>query len=154
MDPTKVQKGDVAVLLAAAKFTEAGIVVLQPICEALPFDLVLLHDGKFYRAQVKRAQKDTRNKGRYLVPLRKVTVRTDGKWHSYRYSSEQVELIVGVVVPTADVYVFPIADLVGISTCVQLDPGHITQEKFASGRKIDAEGYKNRIRFANETVAL
>ena len=72
MKPNRVQKGDVALLTVAARLTEVGLFPLKPFCEALPFDLALYFEGRFYRIQVKRAQKYKKT-GRWEIPFRKTT---------------------------------------------------------------------------------
>lgn len=42
---SKVQKGESAVAFVTAKLMEAGFHLLRPLCEDLPFDLVIL-DGR------------------------------------------------------------------------------------------------------------
>jgi hypothetical protein len=94
-------KGDVAVLMATAKFAEAGMVVLVPACEALPFDLVLFHQGQFFRVQVKRAQRYKQTK-RWMIPFRKIAP-TGTDYTVYRYTTKHADYLCGVVVETGDI---------------------------------------------------
>jgi hypothetical protein len=47
------QKGDLGVLYAKVDLAEKGYILLQPLSEHAPFDLVAYKDGRFLRIQVK-----------------------------------------------------------------------------------------------------
>jgi len=46
-------KGDLGVLKAQADLCEQGFMILSPLTEHAPFDLVIYKDGQFQRVQVK-----------------------------------------------------------------------------------------------------
>jgi hypothetical protein len=46
-------KGDIGVAHAIADLADQGFLVLTPLCEHAPFDLVAYRDGRFLRVQVK-----------------------------------------------------------------------------------------------------
>ena len=152
MKPTRVQKGDAAVLFFAAQLVEQGFVVLEPLCEALPFDLVVMYKSEFYRIQVKRAQK-VKEKGRYFIPLRKITVNSAGA-KVYKYSKEHTDFLVGVVVEESTSYVFPIEDVTHMSAGIQVDPTGIAKSKFVALRKIDSPAYQDVFRIGGDVVNL
>jgi len=52
------QKGDLGVLKAQLDLFEQGFVILNPLTEHAPFDLVAYRDGKFHRVQVKHRKVD------------------------------------------------------------------------------------------------
>jgi hypothetical protein len=61
-------KGDVGVAHAIADLADQGCVVLTPLCEHAPFDLVAYRDGRFVRVQVK--YRTLSNKGSLEVQFR------------------------------------------------------------------------------------
>lgn len=141
-------------LLLAAKLTEVGLVVLQPLCEALPFDLALFHSGQFYRLQVKRAQREKRAGERYSIPLRKVTVNSRGP-KVYRYSKQHADFICGVVMQTGDVYMFPVEDIEHLRSTITVDPhGNSNSVQAKKSRKIDSEAYRNSIKLGRQRLRL
>jgi hypothetical protein len=137
-------KGDVAVLLAAAKLVESGLIILKPISESLPFDLVILYDNMSYKIQVKRAQ--IQNNGRWAIPFRKMkptiidSATGQKKYMSYTYTAQHADFICGVVIETNDVYVFPLKEVKNTSHTI-VDPNKTA--RIETGFK--HEKYRNRI---------
>ena len=151
MGPSRVQKGDAAVLFLAAVLVEQGLTVLQPLCEALPFDLALYYDEVFYRLQVKRAQ---RYKGgpRFEIPFRKTTVNSKGP-KTYRYTTNHADFLVGVVVETRDIYTFPLAETTAIKATIQVDPTG-SSSRVSPNRLVDPEQYRNVLRLGVHVIQL
>lgn len=52
-------KGDLGVFKVMSRLSELGYIVLQPLTEHAPFDIVAYKDSKFYRIQVKYRKKNT-----------------------------------------------------------------------------------------------
>jgi hypothetical protein len=141
MEPTKSQKGDAAVLLVAAKLTFAGVVVLRPESDSLPFDLGIYFNKKLFRLQIKKAR--LLNSGRWEIPVRHTVVKTTGAI-SKKYSSEEVDFIVGVVMETGDIYFISMNQIEKIKVSIQIDPKRVSKSK-ALNRKVDPELCKNLI---------
>jgi hypothetical protein len=152
MNNSQVQKGDVAVLIATAKFMEAGLIVLKPVSESLPYDLVIATDKHFYRVQVKRAQKRRASPGRYSIPFRKVTVNRN-KTKVYTYTEEHTDFLVGVIVETSELYVYPLAEIKNISSMVVVDPGGLSKKRNGP-QKVDSERYRNVLNFEGRKIKL
>lgn len=151
MQPSKVQKGDVAVLMLAARLVEAGLVVLTPLCEALPFDLVIYYKESYYRVQVKRAQ-PYKNTPRFEIPFRKTTPSGHGP-KTYRYTKAHAEFLAGVVVDTGDCYLFPLDATEEIKAVIQVDPRGASSFKSAN-RKVDPEKFRNSLRLGQDVILL
>jgi hypothetical protein len=141
MTPSKSQKGDAAVLLLAALLSELGFTILQPLCEASPFDLAIYFERQLFRIQVKRAQKT--GSGSYVIPFRSIRMGMTGPRTS-RYTTEDADFIAGVVMKTRDVYFFPLADEVvaKIRASVLVDPERTCRP--CATRRVDTERYRNR----------
>lgn len=148
-------KGDVAVLIATAKFSEAGLISLKPTCEAVPFDLVIYHKSVFYRVQIKRARKDKNrgiHTGRWYVPFRKVSPTGDG--HTiYKYGVQHADFICGVVVETNDVYCFPLKGN-RIQSMVIVDPEETGRQNLRGGTKLDTTKFRNIIHLGDSIITI
>jgi len=88
-----------------------------------------------------------------MVPFRKITVNTKGT-KTYRYTEDHTDFLVGVVMETLDVYCFPIVETAHVRSGVTLDPLGEQDKRFQAGRKVDAENYRNVIRFGDQEVTL
>lgn len=137
---SKVGSGDTAVLLVAAAFTEAGLAVLEPIREDLPFDLAVWSNQKFYRFQVKRAQRQS--SGAFQIPFRKTTVNSKGT-KVYKYTEAHTDFIVGVIVDTCDFYCIPMSVVNGYSNGAWVNPKG--RSKFARKARVDFERFRNKL---------
>ena len=124
---------------------------MRPFCEALPFDLALYFESKFYRIQVKRAQKYKKT-GRWEIPFRKTTVNSKGT-KTKRYSEKDIEFIIGVVVETGDLYCFPMNKSRGVKAVIQVDPNGVSRCK-GWNRSIDPEMFRNRIKLGKVEIAI
>jgi hypothetical protein len=144
-----VTRGDVAVLMFSALVTEAGLHVLMPFSDSLPFDVVVYDYKRFYRVQVKRAFKA--RDGRHQISLRRVWPRSTGHIHK-RYTSDDLDFVAGVVVDTGDVYVLPVSEVIKMRDAVQL--GHGTGKRRASNRKFDPDEYLNHITLEGHRIPL
>lgn len=151
LTPNRAQKGDVALLLLAAALTEAGLIVLKPLCESVPFDLVVYYDKKFYRIQVKRAQRAS-DGIRFDIPFRQITVNRT-KIKVYRYTIEHADFIAGVVIETKDVYLFPIEETLKLKATIRVDPTH-SSKKISHNRIIDPEKFRNVLVLNNYIINL
>lgn len=136
------QKGDAAQLLLSSIFVEAGLYVFQPVSESLRYDLLITQDHRhFFKMQVKRASPYLQS-GRFSIQFRSITVKPDGN-HIHKYTLDEVDYICGVVMQTADVYVFPMTDILGRSS-IQVDP-LISSKNTSQRRILDPELYRNII---------
>ena len=70
------QKGDLGVLKAQLSLYEQGFLILQPITEHAPFDLVAYKDNAFKRVQVKYKSLD--NTGAITLHFRSCWVDKNG----------------------------------------------------------------------------
>ena len=121
--------------------------VLQPLSESLPFDLALFYDGCFYRLQVKRAQRisDTT----YTVPVRSIAPTTKG-CKVTTYTDIHTDFMVGVVMPTSDLYFFPVAESMKYSSGIYVCPS----SKTLARSKIDTEKYRNVIHIKGAVLSI
>lgn len=142
-------KGDAALLLLASKLSEAGIVTLFPVSDSLRFDLAIYVGRDFHRIQVKRAQryKDTQ---RFEIPFRKISPRSSGPL-VHRYSPEDVDFLVGVVMETGDFYCFPLSDVTHVKAAIQVDP-HGVSTRVSHNRALDPELFRNTLRLKSGSV--
>lgn len=147
--PSTSEKGESAVRLFEAKLLEAGACALRAICDTMLFDVAVYRNGRFYRFQVKRGQK--RKSGSFEIPIRRIhynrtSVRTEP------YSAQDVDFMVGVLMETMDVYVFPMFALEGMTCSVTVNP--TGRSKFAGRTKVDAERFRNAIVFDDGVLQL
>lgn len=150
MRPSASLRGDAAVLLLASKLTEAGLVVLQPVSDSLRFDLVVYSNKEFFRIQVKRAAPYKKTQ-RFDVPFRKVGPGSKGVV-TYRYTVDDAEFLVGVVMETGDCYCFPMKDTLHVKASIQVDPrGSATRH---SPRALDPEDFRNVLVLGQDTIRL
>jgi PD-(D/E)XK endonuclease len=143
-------RGDAALLLANAKLVEAGITILKPVSECLKFDLVSFDGSTFSRLQIKRAS-PAQTIGKYKISLRRVSMTSKGAV-AKKYSVEDTDFILGVVMETGDIYCLPIS-LVANRNSLTLNPKNISS-KFSSRNIFDAELYKNTITLHNGIYTL
>jgi hypothetical protein len=151
---SSVEKGNAAVLFTQYKLSEVGLTILSPLCEDLPFDLVIYHNRTFYRVQVKRAMVDRRLPDRYFIPVRKITCNSK-RAKVYVYTEEHTDFIIGVVPSTEDLYCFPIGDVINYTIGLTVDPLQIANQKFGEvNRKINPEEYRNKIKLGDDIIVL
>lgn len=151
---SSVEKGNASVLFTQFRFSEAGFTILSPLCEDLPFDLVIYHNKIFYRVQVKRAMKHPKLVDRYIVPVRKITCNSK-KAKVYKYTEEHTDFIVGAVMETQNLYCFPICDLIEYSNSICIDPLQVANSKCGEvNRKINPEEYKDKIKLGDDIISL
>ena len=99
---TKV-KGDLGVLKAQVNLYEQGYLILQPITEHAPFDLVAYKDGVFKRVQVKYKTVD--KTGALTIYFRSCWADKNGL-HMKAVSKEQVDLYCIYCPDTDECYYF------------------------------------------------
>jgi len=99
---TKV-KGDLGVLKAQVSLYEQGYLILQPITEHAPFDLVAYKDGEFKRIQVKYKSVD--KTGAMTIHFRSCWTDKNGT-HMQALSKEQIDLYCVYCPDTDDCYFF------------------------------------------------
>jgi hypothetical protein len=152
---TKVTKGEAAVLLLACKLMEAGLTVLRPFTEDVPFDLVVNVGNRFYKIQVKRAQKvKASTMGGYEIPFRKITIGAGHRCKVYRYSKEHVDFVVGVIPETVDFYCFPVAVVEQFKRSIGVNPRGYSKFLPPTKRIVNPEQFRNVIIFDDIVVKL
>lgn len=85
-----------------------GIIVLQPECSHLPFDVVVLSANIFLRIQVKGTDylsTHRKNKGGGIDKKYRVSMRNN-KGH---YSEQGIDIMAAYVVPLKNWYILPVA---------------------------------------------
>ena len=83
------EKGDLGVLKAQVSLYEQGYLILQPVTEHAPFDLVAYKDGVFKRVQVKYKSLD--KTGALTVHFRSCWADKNGT-HMQAVNKEEVDL--------------------------------------------------------------
>lgn len=144
-------RGDSALLLASAKLVETGITILKPVSECLKFDLVAAAGKSFTTLQIKRAY-PSKTKDKFVISLRTVSMTSKGPV-AQKYSKDQTDFIIGVVIETGDLYCLPIS-LVEGRNLITLNPKNINSAYISNKRMIDAEPYKNVISLHNQIYKL
>jgi hypothetical protein len=81
-------KGDLGVLKAQVDLFEKGYLILNPVTEHAPFDLVAYRDGRFIRVQVKYRRVVN---GRIEVPFKTTWTDRNGT-HTNLYDKGEVDL--------------------------------------------------------------
>ncbi len=150
MDPSKSQKGDAAVLFTAARLTNAGIVILRPESDSLPFDIGIYRHGKLIRLQVKKA--GLLASGRWDIPVRHTVVKITGAV-TKKYDPNDIDYIVGVVIETGDIYFLPISVVGMIKASLQVDPNRVSKSR-AWQRKVNPEDFRNQILLGDELLKI
>jgi hypothetical protein len=143
-------RGDTAVLLASYKLTESGIIILKPMSDCLKFDMVAFDGEKFYKLQIKRAY-PAKTKDKFVISLRRVFMSSKGAV-ALKYSKDDTDFIIGVIVETGDLYCLPI-DLVEDRNLITLNPKGIISN-ITNKKAIDTEPYKNVIALHNTIYKL
>ncbi len=126
------EKGDLGVLKAQLDLFEQGFMILQPMTEHAPFDLVAYRGGCFVRIQVKHRKLDRTGK---------LELKFRGSWadkhgtHSVPVDKDEIDLIC-VYCPDTD-------------ECYYLDPG---QFGFSACLRVEAtkNGQSRGVRFAKD----
>jgi hypothetical protein len=125
------QKGDLGVLKAQLDLFEQGFIILNPLTEHAPFDLVAYRDGVFRRVQVKHRKVDRTGK----IEIKFSTCWADRNGtHSVPIDKNEVDLFC-VYCPDTD-------------ECYYLDPA-----EFGSSASLRVEAPKNNQRKAVRLAA-
>lgn len=144
-------RGDAALLFANSKLVEAGITILKPVSECLKFDLVAFDGFQFNRLQIKRASSAITT-GKYQISLRRISMTSKGAV-AKKYTVDDTDFIIGVVMDTGDLYCLPIS-LVANRNSLTLNPKNILSKYPGSNKFINAELYKNVITLNNQIYKL
>ncbi len=142
-------KGEIAVLMVTYRFLASGLIVLKPITESLPYDLVVSHEDTFYKIQVKKGQ--SKGDGRWEIPFRKVSPNGKGVTR-YAYTEKMVDIICGVIVETNDIYCFPL-NQTNVKTGVIVNPSGKTMTP-RHKRLVDSESRRNNIKLGSEIISV
>ena len=95
------EKGDLGVLKAQLSFFEQGYLILQPITEHAPFDLVVYKDNAFKRVQVKYKSLD--KTGAITLHFRSCWTDKNGT-HMQAVNKEEIDLYCIYCPDTDDCY--------------------------------------------------
>lgn len=144
-------RGDAALLLASSKLVEAGITLLKPVSESLDFDLVAYDGITFSRLQVKRAY-NTLAVDKFVISLRRITMTSKGA-KTKKYSINDTDFIIGVVMETSSIYCIPTSIIVG-RTSVTLNPHNIQSQFISNKKSLNVEPYKNVLSLNNKIYTL
>lgn len=131
------KRGAASTLLVSAKFLELGLNVLNPLCDSSKYDLVLEHDRVFYRLQIKTAYSD-RGSDKFIIPFKSVVSSKSGN-KIHKYSSSDVDFIIGVLKENSSFYCFPIQNI------LNRDSIKVALSGKTISKNIDSELYKNNI---------
>jgi hypothetical protein len=129
-------KGDLGVFKAQADLAAQGFMVLLPLTEHAPFDLVVYKDRTFRRVQVR--YRACKSNGCLEVRLRSVWNDRHGA-HRVLMDKEDVD-VVCVYCPDTDI-------------CYYFDPHHVNQS-VALRVKLTANGQRKAVRMAEEYRAV
>jgi PD-(D/E)XK endonuclease len=105
---TRKRRGEVAESVFLAKAVSMGFGVAKPWGDSERYDFILDSGGELWRVQVKSAYVGTREGG--------YTVHAYGNENRVAYTAEEVDVVVGYVVPEDAWYVIPIQAFAGIKT--------------------------------------
>jgi len=107
----KILKGDLSKAFVIAKLLKAGYKVLEPVSENSRYDLVVEINGKFVKIQVKTIY--YKNDMQVYEMVCYSTTRRNKRHIKTKYTSSEVDFIMGYNPDTDEVYTFPIRDIAG-----------------------------------------
>lgn len=107
----KILKGDISKAFVIAKLLKEGYRVLEPVSENSRYDIVVDVDGKFKRIQVKTIY--YKNDLHVYEMVCYSTTRRNKMHIKTKYTSEEVDFIIGYNLDKDEVYTFPIKDIAG-----------------------------------------
>lgn len=107
----KVSKGDISKAFVIARLLKEGFKVLEPMSENSRYDLVLDINGKFAKIQVKTIY--YKNDLQVYEMVCYSTTRRNKVHVKTKYTSEEVDFIIGYNLDNDEVYTFPIKDIAG-----------------------------------------
>lgn len=84
-----VSIGDLGESYAIMKFTQAQTIVSKPLTNNARYDLIIEHNGKLYRAQVKTTGAIKDGKMEFAT---KTTNYSKGNWKSNSYTHDEIDL--------------------------------------------------------------
>ena len=106
-----VRKGDISFHTVIAKLLKEGFNISRPITENSRYDLLVDNGKNIYRVQVKTIymSKAKRRYGQYMMACYSANQNIGRK----KYTSDEVDFIIGCNEHTHEVYIFPIDDIDG-----------------------------------------
>ena len=107
----KILKGDISKAFVIAKLLKEGYRVLEPLSENSRYDLVVELNGKFIRIQVKTIY--YKNDFQVYEMVCYSTTRRNKVHIKNKYTSEEIDFIVGYNLDKDEIYTFPIRDIAG-----------------------------------------
>lgn len=113
-------KGDLGVFKVMSRLSELGFIVLQPLTEHAPFDIVAYKDSSFYRIQVKYR---TKNKfGSVEVKLSTSWADKHGN-HTRYYDLSELDVFAVYCPDSDECYFIKTSELKGLHSafCLRLD---------------------------------
>lgn len=129
-------KGDIAEQAVILQALKAGYEVLKPIGDRLPYDLVLLINGKFLKIQVKSAWFDSK-KGNYVVDNRRT--RTNRRnMVRVEYSSDDFDFAILVIADLNTFYIMPAEIFISYGSEIHLVESDKRQRKPKSAQYKEA----------------
>lgn len=112
---SKVDLGEAARQIIAARLMWAGVKVFRPMTEDTPIDLLVLAGNKAVKCQCKYIYPEPRgNHAMNLTATRKNNPAK--KTHTHRYTTDEVDFFLGYCLDNDTVYVIPNADTGGRKT--------------------------------------
>ena len=119
------EKGDLGVLKAQLSFYEQGYLILQPVTEHAPFDLVVYKDNAFKRIQVKYKSLD--KSGAITLHFRSCWTDKNGT-HMQAVDKEQIDLYC-IYCPDTDECYFLDPKMFDKSVTLRVEPPKNNQSK-------------------------
>lgn len=107
----KILKGDVSKAFVIAKLLKEGYKILEPISENSRYDLVIDLNHKFLRVQVKNIY--YKNDLKIYEMVCYSTTRRKKHHIKTKYTSDEVDFLIGYNLDTDQVYTFPLKDIAG-----------------------------------------
>jgi hypothetical protein len=107
----KILKGDISKAFIIAELLKEGYKVLEPLSENSRYDLVVDLGGKFVRVQVKTIY--YKNDLHVYEMVCYSTTRRNKAHVKTKYTSEEVDFIIGYNHDKDEIYTFPIKDIAG-----------------------------------------
>ena len=100
-----ISKGYLGQLIVEKAFIKNGYNLYTPVLENGKVDLIAEKNNKYWKLQIKTIQVQH---GKKNIPVRKVS-HNMGQYKIKRYTSDDIDLFIGVDLETEDIYVLPVA---------------------------------------------
>lgn len=121
----KILKGDLSKAFVIAKLLKENYRVLEPISENSRYDLVVEIENKFLRIQVKTIY--FKNDLKVYEMVCYSTTRRNKTHIKTKYTSNEIDFIIGYNQDTDEIYTFPIKDIAGRHQIIFRENGKINQ---------------------------